>query len=325
VLYSDDTDWKNRVTARGGDPGAQTPCCKWFPTPARCAVGGATRHAGRGCTAPHGPSPHDWQEECLLRLGHGRLRCGKSAGVLCRWAATETDSLEQHLHAPSTSSRPSCTDSTGRGSACGATGNAPPPWNQLVQKLVLDRSCCVSSDLAVDGYLPIGRSAPARSRKVCGRTGIDLVHNTRHCASISTNALGTRCSQVSRILVVARGSCAAGYRGHTHTVSERRSEARRQPTDQYDAALDTTDDHVGAAQWHWPTSSGTSNQRSGRRGRRPRGSPGPPWLPRTLEAKALIISVARRPRQSHHNIVTFVEYRSRYRSASRLHQRQPTQ
>jgi hypothetical protein len=48
--------------------------------------------------------------------------------------------------------------------------------------------------------------------------------------------------------------------------SESRSEARRQPTDQYDAALDTTDDHVGAAQWHWPTSSGTSNQRSGRRG-----------------------------------------------------------
>jgi hypothetical protein len=41
--------------------------------------------------------------------------------------------------------------------------------------------------------------------------------------------------------------------------------------------------------------------------------------------KALILSVARRPRQSHHNIVNFVEYRSRYRSASRFHQRQPTQ
>ena len=41
--------------------------------------------------------------------------------------------------------------------------------------------------------------------------------------------------------------------------------------------------------------------------------------------KALILSVARRPRQSHHNIDAFVEYRSRYRSASRFHQRQPTQ
>jgi hypothetical protein len=107
--------------------------------------------------------------------------------------------------------------------------------------------------------------------------------------------------------------------------SKGRLAARRQPTDQYDGALDTTGDHIGAPQWHWPTSPGTSNQRSGRRGRRPRGSPGPPWLPRTLEAKALILSVARRPRQSHHNIVTFVEYRSGYRSASRLHQRQPTQ
>jgi hypothetical protein len=49
--------------------------------------------------------------------------------------------------------------------------------------------------------------------------------------------------------------------------SEGRLAARRQPTDQYDGALDTIDDHIGAAQWHWPTSPDTSNQRSGRKGR----------------------------------------------------------
>jgi hypothetical protein len=49
--------------------------------------------------------------------------------------------------------------------------------------------------------------------------------------------------------------------------SKGRLAARRQPTDQYDGALDITGDHIGAAQWHWPTSPGTSNQRSGRRGR----------------------------------------------------------
>src|SRR6478672_4295267 len=49
--------------------------------------------------------------------------------------------------------------------------------------------------------------------------------------------------------------------------SKGRLAARRQPTDQYDGPLDTTGDHIGAAQWHWPTSPGTSNQRSGRRGR----------------------------------------------------------
>src|SRR6478672_1772482 len=49
--------------------------------------------------------------------------------------------------------------------------------------------------------------------------------------------------------------------------SKSRLAARRQPTDQYDGALDTTGGHIGAAQWHWPTSPGTSNQRSGRRGR----------------------------------------------------------
>ncbi len=43
--------------------------------------------------------------------------------------------------------------------------------------------------------------------------------------------------------------------------------ARRQPTDQYGGALDTTGNHIGAARWHWPTSPGTPNQRSGRRGR----------------------------------------------------------
>ena len=48
---------------------------------------------------------------------------------------------------------------------------------------------------------------------------------------------------------------------------EGRLEARRQPTDQYGKALDTTDDHIAAAQWRCPTSPGTSNQRSGRRGR----------------------------------------------------------
>jgi hypothetical protein len=49
--------------------------------------------------------------------------------------------------------------------------------------------------------------------------------------------------------------------------SDGRLAAKRQPTDQYDGALNTTGDHIGAAQWHWPTSPGTSNQRSGRRGR----------------------------------------------------------
>ena len=49
--------------------------------------------------------------------------------------------------------------------------------------------------------------------------------------------------------------CAYGSKG--------RLAARRQPTDQYDGALDTTGDHIRAAQSHWPTSPGTSNQRSG--------------------------------------------------------------
>ena len=49
--------------------------------------------------------------------------------------------------------------------------------------------------------------------------------------------------------------------------SEDRLAARAQPTDQYDGALDTIDNHIGAAQWHWLTSPNTSNQRSGRRGR----------------------------------------------------------
>ena len=96
--------------------------------------------------------------------------------------------------------------------------------------------------------------------------GVPLFSNRELTTALTTTMTTVGLPDTSTHTTIELESCLFAPSARAYG-SKGRLAARRQPTHQYDGALDITGDHIGAAQWHWPTSPGPSNQRSGRRGR----------------------------------------------------------